>query len=442
MSELFTAATSTPQGFEAISNGGRNKLALQDRSVHDWYRFVLSYPAHLVRQYLEDFNLKPSDTVLDPFCGTGTTLVEAKFHGIASVGTEANLFAHFASSVKTQWNIDYREMLSAAQDIADRTLTKFARQGISDKPDRHVTIANLREFTPEQEQIVLKGSISPIPLHKCFVLLDEINRFKGTTYYHHLRLAFANSLVFKVSNLRFGPEVGVGRARHDVPVVSEWLAEVEKVTTDLQNVSSLDYAESKVILSDARNAAHALKGQKISAVITSPPYPNEKDYSRTTRLESVMLGFVKNKAELRDVKKTLLRSNTRGVYREDLDDIHVDHISEIAEIADQIEKRRIELGKTSGFEKMYARVTKLYFGGMALHLKQLSSVLKPGAQLAYVVGDQASYLRVMIRTGQLIGKIAESLGYELVRIDQFRTRFATATKADLNEEVVVLRWPR
>ena len=59
----------------------------------------------------------------------------------------------------------------------------------------------------------------------------------------------------------------------------------------------------------------------------------------------------------------------------------------------------------------------------------------------YVVGDQASYLRVMIRTGQLLADIAESLGYEVDDIDLFRTRLATATKEQLREEVVRLRWP-
>jgi hypothetical protein len=100
----------------------------------------------------------------------------------------------------------------------------------------------------------------------------------------------------------------------------------------------------------------------------------------------------------------------------------------------------VELGKTSGFEKLYGRVTKLYFGGIARHLAALRSVLRPGAQLAYVVGDQASYLRVMIKTGQILAEIAESLGYELVRIDLFCTRFATFTREELREEVVVLRW--
>jgi hypothetical protein len=90
---------------------------------------------------------------------------------------------------------------------------------------------------------------------------------------------------------------------------------------------------------------------------------------------------------------------------------------------------------------MYHRVTKLYFGGMARHLASLRPALKPGARLAYVVGDQASYLQVMIRTGSLLADIAQSLGYEVKGIDLFRTRLATATKEQLREEVVLLRWP-
>ena len=184
-----------------------------------------------------------------------------------------------------------------------------------------------------------------------------------------------------------------------------------------------------------------LPANSVDAVITSPPYPNEKDYTRTTRLESVLLGFVHSKEDLRALKKTLVRSNTRGVYKADTDDALVSGHIEIERIATAIENRRIELKKDSGFEKLYARVTKLYFGGMARHLAELRHVLRPGAQLAYVVGDQASYLRIMIRTGELLADIAKSLGYEVTGIDLFRTRLATATRVQLREEVVLLRWP-
>jgi hypothetical protein len=144
---------------------------------------------------------------------------------------------------------------------------------------------------------------------------------------------------------------------------------------------------------------------------------------------------------LRNLKSRLVRSNTRNVFKTDDDDSWSDRFPEVDRIAKAIEKRRIELGKTSGFERLYARVTRLYFGGMARHLEGLRPLLKPGAWLAYVVGDQASYLRIMIRTGQLLSIIAQSLGYEVHGLELFRTRLATATREQLREEVLILRWP-
>jgi len=192
---------------------------------------------------------------------------------------------------------------------------------------------------------------------------------------------------------------------------------------------------------DSRQIDRILEPQSVDAVITSPPYPNEKDYTRTTRLESVILGLIRDKQDLRSLKQDLVRSNTRGVYKSDTDDLEVTDHAEIRNIAEAIEQRRVELGKTSGFERLYSRLTKLYFGGMARHLASLRPVLKPGARLAYVVGDQASYLRVMIRTGRLLAELAQSLNYTVTGIDLFRTRPSTVTGEQLREEVVLLEWP-
>lgn len=91
---------------DGIKNRDKNKLFHSDRQFHDWYRFVLSYPPQLVRDYLRRFNLKSTNLVLDPFCGTGTTLVESKFEGIPAIGLEANRFAQFATKVKINWKAD------------------------------------------------------------------------------------------------------------------------------------------------------------------------------------------------------------------------------------------------------------------------------------------------------------------------------------------------
>ena len=147
-----------------------------------------------------------------------------------------------------------------------------------------------------------------------------------------------------------------------------------------------------------------------------------------------------SREDLRRQKQQFIRSNTRGVYKSDTDHRWVENVSRIQALADSIEQRRLELGKTSGFEKQYAKVVRQYFGGMARHLSELRSLLRPGAKLAYVVGDQASYFRIMIRTGQILAEVAERMGYDVLDIDLFRTRFSTATKEQMREEVVLLQW--
>ncbi len=416
---------------EIRANGTANKLSRNDKYFHDWYRFVLSFPPHLVRDYIKRFSLEEGATILDPFCGTGTTVVEAKLCGINSIGIEANPIAHFASSVKVNWDIDPYELTKHAHEIAVQANNALALQH-----DR-----TLRTLPSDALSLLLTDSISPLPLHKSLILIDALKSQAHSSFYHHEILALAKSLVFSISNLHFGPEVGVHQNKKlDAPVVESWLSEVAIMASDL---CSCRYSNAQAVIhhADSRQLSMILKPESIDAVFTSPPYPNEKDYTRTTRLESVMLGFINNKTELRTLKKGLLRSNTRNVYKGDDDDIWVAGHTEIQAIAAEIEKRRIDLGKTSGFEKLYGKVTKLYFGGMARHLAELRPFLRPGAYLGYVVGDQASYLRVMVRTGQLLADIAKSLGYQVVSVDLFRTRLSTTTRKQMREEVVVLRWP-
>jgi len=414
-----------PDGIE------KNKLYAEDTAVHDWYRFVLSYPPHLVRQYLQRFQVCPGQTVLDPFCGTGTTLVEAKKLGFASIGTEANPVVQFAAQTKLDWTLDPAALVSHAQ-----TLATVAQARLTAHP------GDWKSLDPDREKLLLTNSISPLPLHKALLLLETLDTAPDSVFRPIERLAFAKQLVSTASNLYFGPEVGVSRRKkEDVPLVEAWFAQISKMAADLATVADRSQVPAQVYLGDARSLPVAIAPASIAAVITSPPYPNEKDYTRTTRLESVLLGFLGSKQELRDHKQRLLRSNSRNIYKDDREGDLVAHCDRVMALADQIEQRRLELGKTSGFERAYHRVVRNYFGGMWRHFADLRPLLKSGASLAYVVGDQASFFRIPIRTGQILAELATDLGYEVVAIDLFRTRLATATQEQLREEVVVLRWP-
>lgn len=444
MSRLLSEKNAERPSFGISDND--NKLKPEDRPAHDWYRFVLSFPPHLVREYLNRFGAGYDSLVLDPFCGTGTTIVECKKQGVPSVGIESNPMAYFASSTKIDWVADPDRLLEHATYIAKQSAEKLEKDGINDVLGdlplfyRSDIKYDLRTLPSEALKLIIKDSISPLPLHKSLVLIDTIDEFCDEKSNKYERLAFAKAILNDISNLHFGPEVGIGNQKKDVPVIDMWMNQISAIADDLRLLSPSASCPAKTIRSDSRILDGIIKEGSIDIVFTSPPYPNEKDYTRTTRLESVLLGFVRSKSDLQTIKRNLICSNTRSVYKDDKDDLSISDFKKIQLISDSIEKRRIELGKTSGFERMYSRVTKLYFGGMARHLSNLRKILKPGARLAYVVGDQASYLQVMIRTGELLAEIAETLGYQVESIDLFRTRLATATREQLREEVVVLHW--
>ena len=445
--ELFEGQRMPRQPATSVAprrNGAKNNLLPSDRPAHDWYRFVLSFPPHLVRDYADRFELSTDSLLLDPFCGTGTTLVEGKKLGIPAVGIEAVPLALLASQIKVDWSPNPDRLKAHAEHVAERVLASLEREGISDDPHENQDTrseASLRSLPETTQKLLLKGSISPLPLHKVLALIEVLDEERSSPYYRHELLALAKLLPSEIGNLRFGPEVGVGVIKQDAPVVGSWLSQVWHMANDLRVLSAISETPANALSGDARDIGALLDPQSVDAVICSPPYPNEKDYLRIVRLESVLLGFIEDQPQLRSLKQRLVRSNTRGVYKGDEDDKWIRSNRNIARIAEEIEARRIALGKDSGFERAYHRVTKLYFGGMARHFESLSRTLRPGARLAYVVGDQASYLRVMIRTAKLLAEVAVSQGYELEGIDLFRTRHATATGEQLREEVLLLRWP-
>lgn len=272
---------------KAILNGLNNRLYVEDAAAHEWYRFVLSYPPHLVRDYIQRFNLNSSNTLLDPFCGTGTTVVEGKKLGIPSVGVEANPMAHFASQVKVDWSPAPDGLIEHAKQVADAALAQLQSEGVADDAAAIVDAAHpYRTLPPESFKLLLTDSISPRPLHKALVLLDAIKAHPDERYNRHELLALAKALVFSVSNLHFGPEVGVSTTKKlDAPVVATWQANMRAMTNDLRELHLHGDTPSTVHHADARQLQDIIKPRSIDAVITSPPYPNEKDYTRTTRLE-------------------------------------------------------------------------------------------------------------------------------------------------------------
>ncbi len=429
-----------------LKNGAVNSLMPSDGPIHNWYTFVLSFPAHLVRQYLERFSVDRESCTLDPFCGTGTTPVECKKHALPSIGVESNPMAYFASQTKVLWDIDAEAFLQDCDRIARIAAEKAERAGLGEYDDLPLfggepQPAALKDLSHDQWAVLSRAFISAKPLHRTLALLETIRSGARKPWTNHQELAVAKSLVSGIGNVAFGPEIGATEPKADAPVVRLWLRECQRIGNDLKHISPVCKRTPALVLQSDSRLPLPVSAKGVDFVITSPPYPNEKDYTRTTRLESVVLGFIQSRRDLRALKDGLLRSNTRNVFVSDEDDKWIKQFASVSLLAKQIEERRLALGKTSGFERLYARVVLLYFGGMRRHFENLLPALRPGAKLAYVVGDQMSYFRIPIRTGQILAEIAESLGYRVDGIDLWRTRLATVTKEWLREEVVLLSAP-
>jgi len=255
-------------------------------------------------------------------------------------------------------------------------------------------------------------------------------------------VALLDTLVRDASNVKFGPELYCAEPRRYVRIFNNFEHRVSSMVNDLDKAHrSKQQRGSAIIVEGDARSCNALQVQlglgKFSHIICSPPYPAEHDYTRNSRLELALLEFVSDPETLRTIKKTMVRSHTKGIYSEDADASYAKGITLLKQLTKQIDERAIP--KTHGFAKLYSRVMMEYFGGMVRHLRSLAPLLKRKAILAYVVGDQSSYLQVPVPTAKILGRLAARNGYEVLEIRHWRDRTTQSGHKRNAENVLILK---
>jgi tRNA G10 N-methylase Trm11 len=442
---------------EAVSElqAGREKQKLRSEVVHGWYQFVLAYPDHLIADLLTRFGVGQGALVLDPFCGTGTTLVECKKAGIDAVGIDANPASVIASRVKTDWDLDPDTVGQLCRHLVDEMAPISQALLLGDTPlfgsrsDLGPLRTRILSDSPEGRYLVQSGMIrrqwiDEIPFLISVALLAKIKELRvDPRYILLLKLALVSCIVETVANVRFGPEIYVVRGSGSHDVLRAFTAKVSAIVDDLRAISALhDVGRCWVLEGDSRQCDVLLREagfDHVDFVITSPPYPTEKDYTRNTRLELVYLGFVHDRESLRRIKARMVRSHSKGIYKGDNDGRLVADLPYVKALADEL--RRKITGKKYGFAKLYPRIIEEYFGGMYRHLISLSQVLRPGGKAAYVVGEQCTYLQTFTPTGTILAQLAElpEVGFRVDDVVVWRVRQGTTGSGNaIKEEIVVL----
>ncbi len=420
-------------------------MANRSRPVHRWVPWIAGYSRDFVVDALNR-HLSASGTVLDPFAGVGTTLVEADLAGHRAVGFEINPYAAFAARMKLNAHrIDSTELEAAIGEFID-FMSAAERSGalpVSKPPSRFRTRAPF--YSAEIEKKAL------------FVLDFALGQPSGVS--DLFRLAFA-SLMVTFSNYSYEPSLGrrssAGKAEvEDYPVAEAVAEKLLQISGDAKW-----YSDNRRDRRRANGTVHGVsflsgystidKGS-VDLLITSPPYLNNYHYNRNTRPHLYWLGFCHSPGEMKRLEKLNFGTywqTARAGGRIDLDR-SVCCPSLRATLA-SIEQQNPDRGIYGG--QGWANYATQYFNDCARFADGIRWCLRKGGTALVVIGN--SILQgIPVSTDRFLGELAAEKGLELVDIHVPRNsrvgssivnssvRAGQANGHRLYESVVELRRP-
>jgi hypothetical protein len=412
--------------------------------VHDWYLMPESYSEPLIEEAIERFGIGANDTVLDPFSGTGTTVVTAALKGINGIGLEVNPFLCFASRVKLDWDINLKEfeialglLLDEAQPLLDclsikqNLFTQALPPGATERSK--AILSQLHE--PDMPR--LYKWMAPVVVQKILLLDYLIQTYVPERIRSYFRLALA-SVLRPVSNMKLTAHAfGSNTPKEDAEVYDLFAQKIRKIYEDLKYLKSTIHkiGDGRIAQIDAR-IAHRLHGSipPVSLAITSPPYLNNLDYTMQTRMELFFLRFVNSMEELRNLRKAMVICDAKAMYKDITDSEEVKDIQSIQQIAASLKEVHAE--KNWGWD--YAFMTTQYFGGMFRVLRATHTLLKPSAHFVLIVGESV-HSGILIPLPNILAELGEKSGYIVEEINVLRSRRSSSHSHNLDESEVILR---
>jgi hypothetical protein len=402
--------------------------------VFGWYRYIQDFTGEFALDWLGRL-AKPGSVVWEPFSGSGTTLVAAKMLGLESVGYDLSPFMVDVAATKVDWSIDLQS-LEASLALVLRNLEDERSQEPSNaiRGDwsnyDHLLPRETRGYHADKK---LQRWISPQVLERSSHLLNTIAGVEDARVRRFLNLAAASVLI-PASNMTFRPNICYEtRPTLDYPVVAQFEARAIHMMADYEHVRGSSDANASVRLGDARTDGPT----NADLIFTSPPYPNDMEYVHQTRLELALLNYVQDPKGLTRLKKQMISSSVKLVYRENdwqkelgLESPGVRAVYE--PIAKTLE------GRNWGWNA--ADMIAQYFGGMRRVIENWHRRLPSGGQAAVVIGDSA-FNGVKVESDRLLAETAELSGMIVEGLEEFRSRWNTKHDVELRETVVLLRRP-
>jgi hypothetical protein len=343
--------------------------------VYNWFYYKEGYSRDIVVKLIEEFGLKKGATVLDPFCGTGTTLIACQEMGIDSMGLDVHSPAVFAATVKAR-KYDIPALQEAAAAILQERFQKPYSMQVSPLVKRSFARYTLEDI------FFFRDRILPIKDHEArdFLLLALMNVSMKCSY------AWKDGAVIKIR-------------KHPVPPLRKLLSRhVRFMVKDLKRLKRAK-SRSSVGFGDARKTG--IPAGSVDAVITSPPYLNKIEYARIYAIEEELFF---SRAGLRP-----LRSHV-GVHDSD--------------ILDAERKLRQIDERACGNAQSIA-----YFSDMWEVVKELHRVCRKGAKVGMIVGN-GCFPEGVVDSDMILSQMAEKAGFKALEVRVLSKRWCTRNRVD------------
>ena len=379
------------------------------RPIHRWVPWIAGFSSDFVRDVLNKY-LEDKGTVLDPFSGVGTTLVEAVLLGHNAIGFEINPYA--AQACRTKVNA-YQITVEGLDDEISRFQAFYSDKASCDY---------VPKSTPPKGFKTRSKFYSPKVLHKVLILEDFIDTIEDFSLRDLFSLAFASTMV-RYSNYSYEPSLGrrvsAGKPEiHDFPVGRTVLNKLLEMAEDIfwfQESLPKGRPNAQVINDSFFKYREYLAPASVDLMVTSPPYLNNYHYNRNTRPQLYWLGYAECPQDLKSLEHSNFGKYWQTVREQD--ELGLEFSlpdTDLEERLQTLRKLKPEKGIYGG--NGWANYAASYFNDCYAFATAIKYILKPGAAALVVIGN--SILQgVMIPTDQYFGKIAESVGLELVRID-------------------------
>ncbi|MGL6178743.1 MAG: DNA methyltransferase [Tannerellaceae bacterium] len=339
----------------------------RDSNTKEYTHCYHNYPAMMIPQIARKliYDFAPQDSlklILDPYMGSGTTLVESAIKGVDSVGIDINPLARFISEVKTtKYNIyEIKESFDyILEQIANFSISNFT---YTETDFDHIT---KHDYWYSKENLIKLKYLSSI-----------IEKLKFTSTIPFFNLALAE-IIRDVSFTRNGE---FKRYRIDAEKIPTYNPNPFSLIEDKvkRNIDGLNEfmsvtTNSKVEISDCNSVIQIpnslLKKNSVDMVVTSPPYGDSRTtvaYGQFSRWASEWFKFPNAK----NIDRTLMG----GIPRK------IESIETIA-LA-----KELELIKKADIKRYYEVVT--FLDEYSQSIKNVASVVRKGGRVCYVVGNR------------------------------------------------------